>query len=491
MDRIQRMKQDIVTQNRNIPRYFVHLLVFIKKSERSDYYRYKERMKNMLFEIECNIEQSYDVIVCGGGPAGFSAALCAARSGAKVALIEQMGYLGGTATVNGVNVFTNGYHDGKRHITGGMFMEIYKELLKRDAIIPHSQRAWEPFNMEAYKLILEDLLKDAGVEVYLESTLVSVNMCESKITHLLVNTLKGCIALEAKQFVDATGDAQLAMLSGVPYSIGRDSDGAIQPYTLMFFVGGVDFDIIKEYNRNKLWLDDEGRTFINGNGFRDFIEQANADGLDYIPKKTIGSMYNIPWLPGVVGINFGRIFADPTLDPRRLFEDSHIGRLQVNQGVEILKKYVPGFSNCYLIESSPKVGRRESRRIKGLYTLSADDIRNRRQFEDVIAQFCYQIDIHSPTDTTFRLERLPEGTHYDIPYRCLVPVGCDNLITAGRCVCATHEALAAIRVQPCCMAMGQAAGTASAICVKENIAPKDIDVKALQEKLKAQNVILE
>lgn len=444
----------------------------------------------MLFRIECNIEEKYDVVVCGGGPAGFSAALYAARNGAKVALVEQMGYLGGTATVNGVNVFTFGYHDGQRFVMGGMFKEIYQELLRRDAIIPHWQRGWEPFNMETYKLILEDLLKEAGVDVYLESTLVAVEMEEGRIAQILLNTLKGCIALEAKQFIDATGDGHLAMLAGIPYEIGRESDGAVQPYTLMFFVGGVDFEIIKEYNRDHSWLTDDGRTFINGNGFRSFIEQANADGLDYIPKKTIGSMYNIPWLPGVVGINFGRIFADTTLDPRRLFEDSHIGRLQVQQGVEILQKYVPGFADCYLIESSPKVGRRESRRIKGLYTMTGEDIRQQRQFDDVIAQACYQIDIHGPTDTSFQLVTIPEGTHYDIPYRCLVPCECDNLLVAGRCVSATHEALAAIRVQPICMAMGQAAGTAAAMCALEDKRPADLNVRSLQKKLVEQDAIL-
>ena len=444
----------------------------------------------MLFQIECATEEKYDVAVCGGGPAGFSAALCAARSGAKVALIEQMGYLGGAATVNGVNVFPHGYHDGERFIIGGIFGEMYDALLKRDAIIPHWQRGWEPFNMEEYKLIIEEKLKEAGVDVYLESALVSAAVKENRITHIMLSTLKGCIALEAEEFVDATGDGHLSMLAGVPYEIGREGDGAIQPYTMMFFVGGVDFDGIKEYNRDKSWLTEDGRTFVNGNGFRPFIEQANADGLDYIPKKTIGSMYNIPWLPGVVGINFGRVFADTSLDPRRLFEDSHIGRLQVKEGVEILRKYIPGFENCYLIESSPKIGRRESRRIKGLYTMTGDDIREQKQFDDVVAQACYQIDIHGPTDATFKLVKIPKGKHYDIPYRALIPTACDNLLVAGRCVSATHEALGAIRVQPICMAMGQAAGTAAAMCAKERIAPSALCVERLQGCLKAQGVIL-
>lgn len=444
----------------------------------------------MEFKIECAVEAQYDVVVCGGGPAGFSAALCAARGGARVALVEQMGYLGGAATVNGVNVFTWGYHDGERFILSGMFKEIYEALLERDAIIPHWQRGWEPFNMETYKLIIEEKLKEAGVDVYLESTLVSAAVSDKKISHILINTLKGNIALEAKQFVDATGDGYLSVLAGVPCDIGRAEDGAVQPYTMMFFVGGVDFDKIKEYNRDHCWLTEDGRTFVNGNGFKKFIDKANEDGYDFIPKKTIGSMYNIPWLPGVVGINFGRIFADPTLDPRRLFEDSHIGRLQVQAGVEILQKYIPGFENCYLIESSPKVGRRESRRIRGLYTVTAEDIRQQRQFDDVVAQACYQMDIHGPKDATFQLIRIPEGTHYDVPYRCLVPADCDNLLVAGRCISATHEALAALRVQPICMCTGQAAGSAAAMCALSDTRPADIDVKALQQCLRDQDVIL-
>ena len=434
--------------------------------------------------------EEYDVIVCGGGPAGFSAAVCAARSGAHVALIEQMGCLGGTATINGVNVFTSGYHDGERNIMGGMFQEIYDALLSRDAIIPHWQHGWEPFNMEVYKTILDDMMFQEKVDVYLESAIVAADTETGHIRSIIISCLQGLISLSGKVIIDCTGDGHVAMLSGAPYEIGRSQDGAVQPYTMMFFVGGVDIDAIKIYSRDNSYLTEDGRSFINGNGFRNFIEKANADGLDFIPKKTIGSMYNIPWLPGVVGINFGRVFADSTLDPRQLFLDTRIGRQQVQEAVKILNGYLPGFEHAYLLESSPKIGRRESRRICGLYTMTADDVVSQRQFDDVIAQACYQIDIHGPKDATYELIKLPPKTHYDIPYRILIPQKVDNLLAAGRCVSATHEALGAVRVQPICMAMGQAAGTAAAMCAESGISPANVSVPELQQRLKKQGVIL-
>ena len=125
-----------------------------------------------------------------------------------------------------------------------------------------------------------------------------------------------------------------------------------------------------------------------------------------------------------------------------------------------------------------------------IYTMTEDDIRAQNQFDDVIAQACYQIDIHGPTDATFQLVKIPKGKHYDIPYRTLIPEACDNLLVAGRCVSATHEALGAIRVQHICMAMGQAAGTAAAMCAKERLSPKELSVEKLQRRLKEQGVIL-
>ena len=433
----------------------------------------------------------YDVLVCGGGPAGFSAAVCAARTGARVALIEQMGYLGGAGTAYGVNVFSFGYHDGAREIMGGMFKEIYNRLLERDAIIPHWQHGWEPYNMEVYKQILDDLLFEEKVDVFLEASVAALDEAGGHIRRVLVATQQGLIGLEANIVIDCTGDGLVARLAGVPCATGRDEDGAVQPYTMMFFVGGVDFDTLKAYNRDNSSKTPDGRVFINGNGFRPFIEKANADGLSFIPKKTIGSLYSIPWLPGVVGVNFGRVIADPHLDPKQLFLNTRVGRQQVQEAMRVLKGYIPGFEKAYLLESSPKIGRRESRRIEGLYTITADDLLNQRQFEDVIAQGCYQIDIHGPKDASFRITRLPPHTHYDIPYRILVPRKADNLLVAGRCVSATHEALGAIRVQPICMMMGQAAGTAAALCQKHGCAPSALPIDALQAELKKQGVILE
>ena len=440
--------------------------------------------------LSYSLDDVYDAVVCGGGPAGCAAALCAARNGVHVALVEQMGCLGGTGVINGVNVFSPGYNDGERDIMGGVFKEVYQRLLERDAIIPHVQHAWEPFNMEVYKQIWDDLLYEAGVDVFLESAVVAAKVGNDHIENILITTLQGLRGLKAAVYIDCTGDGHLSMLSGVPFEIGRESDGAIQPYTMSFFVGGVEIDEIKGYSRDGLYQTEDGRSFINGNGFRNFIEKANEDGLDFIPKKTIGSMYNVPWLPGVVGINFGRVFGDGKLDPKQLFLDTRTGRRQVEEAMKILRGYIPGFSKAYLIESSPKIGRRESRRIQGVYTMTVDDVLNRRQFEDVIAQGCYQVDIHGPTDATYKLIKLPPKTHYDIPYSILLPRTTDNLLVAGRCVSATHEALGAIRVQPICMTMGQAAGTAAALCKKAGCIPRELPVGQLQDALQKAGVIL-
>lgn len=441
--------------------------------------------------ISASIKAQYDVIVCGGGPAGFSAAIAAARTGAKVALIESMGFMGGTATVNYVSIFAFGYHDKERYICAGIFEEVFNELKRRDAIIPNKRHGWEPFNVEEYKIIIDEMLEQAGVDVYVECTVVAATMNESTIESVIVNSVSGNFALTGSMFVDATGDGQLSFLSGVPYTIGRESDHAIQPYNMMFFVGGVDVEKIATIKQRGYWVDDQDRPFISANGFTEYIQKAIDEGLCVTPKKTIGSMFSVPWLPGVIGINYGRVFADPSLNPIKLFSDTKTSRMQVQEGVKILRKYIPGFENAFLLSTAPKIGRRESRRIHGLYTMTSEDIKQGHQFDDVIAQYCYQIDIHGPKDNTSEVFKLPRGTHYDIPYRCLVPQKVDNLLVAGRSVSATHEALGAIRVQPLCIAMGQAAGTAAGLCVHQKTSPAKLNIKKLQQVLREQGAILE
>jgi hypothetical protein len=441
--------------------------------------------------LSVSIRDTYDVIVCGGGPAGFSAALASARCGAKTAIIESMGFLGGAATVNYVGIFTFGHHDKERIILAGIFEEVFDELQRRDAIIPNKRHGWEPFNIEEYKDVLDDFLVNANVDIYTESTLVASKVTNGRIDLVVLNSLIGNYALKGGMFVDATGDAQLSCLSGAPCSIGRSPDGAIQPYTMMFYVGGVDYKQLDSTGRRGYWLDEKGRGFISANGFGDYIQKAIDDGIINMPKKTIGSMFSMPWLPGVVGINFGRVFGDPSFDPKRNAADTRLGRKQVHEAVNFLKCYLPGFENCYLLSTAPKIGRRESRRIKGLYTLNENDIRGLRQFDDVIAQYCYPMDIHGPADSGHEFQKLKSGAHYDVPYRILVPESIDNLLAAGRCVSATHEALGAVRLQGISMATGQAAGTAAALCIQQNRSPGNLDIKLLQETLRNNHAVLE
>jgi hypothetical protein len=260
---------------------------------------------------------------------------------------------------------------------------------------------------------------------------------------------------------------------------------------MMYVMGNVDVERAGAALTGRgFWHTAEGRPYFNATGFREVVEQAKAAGELTIPREDVSAVFTIPWLHGVVGVNFGRVQMRSGLDPADLTEAEIEGRRQVAEGLAMFRKRVPGFENAELIYTGPQIGIRETRRIRGDYCVTEHDIVGLRQFDDVIAQSCYMIDVHLPDKPGTQMYKLPRGTHYDVPYRSLLPARCENLLLAGRCISATHEALGSFRVQAICLALGQAAGTAAALCALNGHTPRTLPVDRLQKRLDAEGAIL-
>lgn len=437
-----------------------------------------------------------DVVVCGGGPAGIGAALSSARNGARTILIEHHSFLGGMGTAGMVASFAYGYHDKKRFITGGIFKEIRQKLFDRNGLIMTERKGWEPFNPELYKILAFELLIEAGVEILCHTTLVDAVVEKKNIKAIIIESKAGREAIIANNFIDATGDGDLATRAGASYLIGREKDEGTQPASLMYMLGNVNVGKIGKFleqsGKRGYWKTQNGHYYLNSTGFQDQILKAKEEGyLTKINRDHISSIFTIPWLNDVVGINFSRIQGKNNLDPKELTEAEIEGREQVIDGLQFLKKFVPGFENAQILSTATQVGIRETRRIIGDYIMKQEDIINEIQFDDVIAQSCYMIDIHSPDSDETEIYKLPAGAHYDIPYRSLLPKGLDNLLLAGRCISATHEALGSFRVQAICLALGEAAGTSAALSIKEKCQPRELSINKLQEVLVDKGAILD
>jgi hypothetical protein len=408
-------------------------------------------MKRIRQTKEIPIVKSSDIIVAGGGPAGVAAAIAAARQGANTILLEKHGFLGGMGTAALVNPFMS-YFSGRTQLVKGIFQEVIERLENAGAFggVGHS---WS-FDPEVYKFVLNELCLEAGVHLQFHTFVVDAITENGKITGLITESKSGRQIMEANIYIDCTGDGDLAARAGAEYQIGRETDGACQPMSIMFKMGGVK-------NRRKAW------------------EYPVNDKR--LPQGRV-LFFKMP-REGEVMVNMTRIVNVDGTNVEDLTRAEIEGRKQVMEIVEYMKENVEGFEDAYLIMTGPQIGVRESRRIMGEYVLTADDVLQCRKFEDAIAHCSYMIDIHNPTGAGTEKVILPKGQWYDIPYRCLLPKGFDNLLVAGRCISSTHEAHSSLRIQPTCYALGQAAGTAGAIAVKANISPKQVNISELQEKL--------
>src|SRR5699024_6534200 len=439
---------------------------------------------------ELTVESPTDVLVIGSGPAGLAAAISAAREGMSVRLVERYGYLGGNLTGALVGPCMTSFSlDGETQLIRGIFDEFVREMEALGGAVhpshtiggsPYSgfmtfgHDAVTPFDPEVAKRVASEMALDAGVELMLHSMMVDSIVEDGRITGVVVAHKGGMSLLPATVTVDASGDGDVAARGGAAFRYGRESDHSVQPMTLFFRVRDVDDDAVAAYQANH----PEERF-----PFESVVEKAHQDGTYSLPRRGVQLFKTLE--PGVWRVNTTRVTGVDGTDVHDLTRAEVTARRQVFDLLEIFRAELPGMANCRWLDSAATMGVREPRRISGEDEITLDDLVAGRAFDDVIAVAGYPVDIHSPTskDGPFDDDIPPTANIYEIPYRALIPAELDGLVVAGRCISGSHEALAAIRVMPPAFALGQAAGTAAAQAVRSGLAPRDVDVPALQERL--------
>ena len=407
--------------------------------------------------------KKYDLAVIGGGFAGVAAAIAAARAGAKVLIVEKSNCLGGAAVNCLVNPFMPYWTemDGKRvDLSAGIFKEIH------DRLEHHNAMNRESFLEEKLKYILNEMVAEANIDLLFHAYIFKVEKCDEHIASIVVATKSGEMQVEANYFIDATGDAQLAYLAGCPTVLGRESDHLCQPMTLCFRLGNVDVEKFYE-SRERLKI---------------AHAQSLAAGELINPRENI-LVFKTP-IHNVLHFNTTRVVRKNPTSPEEVTEAEVLARRQVYEIYEFMKKHADGLENSFLMMTAAEIGVRESRMIVGDYVLTEQDCRNCVKFDDGIAACNYDIDIHNPEGTGTSHYYFPAGEYYTIPYRSLIPKSAENLLVAGRCISSDHGAQASYRIMPVVCCIGEAAGSAVGLAVKQNCTVREVDVKELQNELK-------
>lgn len=427
------------------------------------------------------VTEEVDVLVVGGGTAGLGAAVAAARAGASVSLVERYGFFGGMGTAAWTGTICGLYYlDPDRtptYVNGGFAREFADALIARGGSLgpwPYKDTALAPYTPVHFKLLCDELVRaEPNVRFHLHSLLTDVLVDGNRIDGAIIQDKAGRHAVRAKTVVDATGDCDVALFAGVPLQ----EDETIQYPSMMFAMQGVDVAQVISAGADKL---------------PEIIKAAQEAG-EFEPQRMGGNI--LPTLRGgEVYVAMTRV-ANPDgtpidgSDPEQFTRGELAGRRQVEACVELLKKRMPGFEEAYLAEIAPQLGVRETRKIVGDVTLHREDILGCRKWDDAVCNGAWPIELHLPKGQT-EWSFLELNDWYQIPYRALLPVGIDNLLAAGRCISADHDALASTRVMGTCLALGQAAGTAAAQAAARNQTFRQLDVGAVQAALRGAGVVL-
>ena len=440
-----------------------------------------------------------DVLVVGGGPAGLGASLGAAAAGAKVILVEQYGFCGGHATVCLVNPFMSFYtnegepvyhntvfptdHGPGRPVVGGVLQKLINRLIDvGGALRPSPENGFTlPFDPEILKRVYEDMVDEAGVDYLLHSFACDTVMKGRSIDSVIFLSKSGPLSIKASVAIDCTGDGDIAALSGAPFEIGRRKDGLVQPATLIFRM--VDFDK-REFDN---YLHGHPGQWSGVQGLTDLIEEASRRGDLDLAREDILFFGSVREREITVNSTRVNVLGTDVWDLSRAERE---GRSQMAQIENFLRKYVPGFGRSYAVQSGASIAVRETRRVTGEYVMTEDDVLQARSFGDVIARGTYPIDIHNPKGKGTVLKRVPQGKAYDIPLRCLTPLGVDNLMIAGKCISGSHEAFSSYRIMATSVATGQAAGVCAALSARSGVINRKVPARDVQDELLRQGAFL-
>ena len=423
---------------------------------------YFEKTENIPYIAET------DVLVCGGGPAGVGAAIRAAREGAKVLIVEMGGCLGGVATA-GMMSHWGGISSSK------IMPEIAKRSREKDLGYSwKDENQCNPYAIphDLQMIVLEEMMKEEGVEVLYYTIVADAIVENGEMKGVIIQNKSGRGCIKAKRVIDATGDGDVAAAAGVPFIKGRETDGKMQPCTLMFKLGGVDY---------------ERAVFPHSFEFKVETEkgelQALGETLLPFPAGHV-LLYRQPE-PDTVCVNMTNAIAIDGTDAKSLTEGIQICRSQIMPIIRFLREYAPGYENCWLMSTASLLGVRETRHFEGITSLSAEDILDARYQEDwVVRKAFFNFDVHNLTGssldkTGIQKEWKQQGT-YTIPYGCLLPKNVENLLLSGRNISGSHLAHSNFRIMSVCIALGEAAGAAAAISIRENLPLRQVDVRKIQ-----------
>ena len=450
--------------------------------------------------MEISREETVDVLVVGSGCAGFAAAVSAARAGADTLLIEKRQMLGGTATSCMVGPFMTAY-DGKgnRQIVKGVFDELIRRLEKHGGAV-HPSRTGDnspycsyhmgyaqrscgstPFSVGLLQLEMFDMFREAGVRILLNTAAVDIEREGDQITAVILFDGNDFRRIRAKQTVDCSGDAFIAYKAGAVTRDSTNENTSVQPMTLFYSLYNVDDAAVQRY------IDENPNE--HGALYRKIVREDIKNGSFPIARDLIGLFKELD--AGEWRMNTTRVQEVSPLTPEGLTNAYEQALRQVYFLLDYCKK-LSGLEEARLKSIASSIGVRESRRLQGVYTLKADDLTRPEFFPDPIALGSFPLDRHPTSGVSGGLYMNPPPANcFQIPYRVLVPEFADGLLVAGRCVSADRDALASVRVMPQCFAMGQAAGTAAALCAREGCSPRALPYPLLRKTLLASDAELD